>query len=396
MNMIDIWLQLTLLLTIAVVSHFAITRLGQPSVIGEVLVGIIIGPTLIGAIFPRLAFDPSLVSIFAQLGAIVLLFIVGLECNLREIYTKKSIAIALGGIVVPLLGGYALSILMGYDNITSIFMGVALVATSVGITAATLLQLGVINTPTAKQIIGAAVVDDVLAMIILAIAPSLATGSVDLLQVFILVVAASSFILMAMLWAPKICKLIELVEEAGVRRRVLHSGFMLALAITFLYAFMAEQLGISAIVGAFIAGTTFSGVKFKKEFQAGSSTLAAVFTPIFFISLGVVVNVWALTTATLIFSVLLILMAIGTKLIGCGLVARLSGYSSHDSIIIGAGMIPRGEVAMIIAVYGISIGLIDTSLYTIAVMMALVTTLVTPPALKYLYKKHKQEAGSAT
>jgi Kef-type K+ transport system membrane component KefB len=394
--MIDIWLQLTLLLSIAVVSHFAITRLGQPSVIGEVLVGIIIGPTLIGAIFPSLAFDPSLVSIFAQLGAIVLLFIVGLECDLREIYTKKSIAIALAGIVVPLLGGYALSILVGYDNITSIFMGVVLVATSVGITAATLLELGVINTPTAKQIIGAAVIDDILAMLILAISPSLATGSVDLMHVFILTVAALSFILMAILWSPRICKLIELVEDVGLKRGLQHSGFMLALAFTFLYAFLAEQIGISAIVGAFVAGTTFSGVKFKKEFHAGASTLSAVFTPIFFISLGVIVNVWELTTATLIFSILLILVAIGTKLIGCGLVARLSGYSSHDSIIIGAGMIPRGEVAMIIAVYGISIGIINTSLYTIAVMMALVTTLVTPPALKYLYKKHKHETRRET
>lgn len=384
----NIWLQLTLLLTIAVASHFLVNRFRQPTVMGEVIVGIIIGPTLVGYLFPTIIFNAELVTTFSQLGAILLLFIVGLESNFKQIYSIKSIMIALGGVILPLLGGLLLAFLFGYNFIEAIFIGVILVSTSVGVTAATLLEYGAMETQTAKQIIGAAVVDDIIGMVTLAVVQSTASETFMVWQIFIIVISAVAFLAIALLLSSWISRVIENVEIASLRRGVKYSGFTLALAIAFLYSFIAQQLGISAIVGSFIAGTTFSRIVYHEEFKTGSRMLSAIFTPIFFISLGILVNLRELNLSVIIFGIALIIIAIATKIVGSGLIAKLFHYSSRDSLIIGIGMIPRGEVAMIIAVYGITSGIIQIPLYSVAVLTALITTIVTPPLISHFYKKN--------
>ncbi|MCK5548243.1 MAG: cation:proton antiporter, partial [Thermoplasmata archaeon] len=213
----EIWLQLTLILAIAVFSHFLISRFKQPMVIGEILIGIILGPTIIGSLLGFLFFPGDVVHLFnfetievlASIGAIVLLFIIGLECDIREIYTKKSVAIALGGILAPWLLGYGVSVLLLPQQVvadypaTALFIGAALVATSIAVTASVLAEMNLLNSNVAKLILGAAVIDDILGMIVLSIAAGSTGGAFVLagiavefsVYVLYLIIAASAFII---------------------------------------------------------------------------------------------------------------------------------------------------------------------------------------------------------
>jgi Kef-type K+ transport system membrane component KefB len=370
----DIWFQLTLLLAIAMISHFLISRFRQPMVIGEILLGIVLGPTIIGFILGALFFSGDVVLFFnfetieilAGIGAIVLLFIIGLECDIREIYTKKSVAIAIGGIIVPWVLGYFISVLLlpaevvqGYPA-TAIFIGTALVATSIAVTASVLAEMKLIDSSVAKAILGAAVVDDILGMIVLSISAgvsgvdiSILGFSVDLsVYVIYLIVIATLFIVIGVfIGARYFGRFVTYVQKKGEERNIMHSGFVMALVITFLYAFISESIGISAIVGAFVAGTMFSGIAFKRRLEEGASFLSAVFVPIFFISLGLLVDFHALYSepgtlvVLLLFGVILTIVAILSKVIGCGIPAWLYKSSAKESFAIGVGMSPRLEVA---------------------------------------------------
>jgi Kef-type K+ transport system membrane component KefB len=412
----DIWFQLTLILAIAVISHFIISKFKQPMVIGEIIIGIILGPTIIGFIlgyffFPGnvvLFFDVETIELLASIGAIVLLFIIGLECDVREIYTKKSIAIGLGGIIVPFILGYFVSVLLLPSTVTAgfpataIFIGAALVATSIAITASVLAEMGLLDSKVAKAILGAAVIDDILGMIVLSIAagmsgqsPAILGLSVDLsIYVVFLVLISSAFIVIGVFIGAKYFgKLVTYVQLKGDARRIKHAGFLAALAVTFLYAFISESIGISAIVGAFVAGTMFSGIALKKELNRGASYLGAMFIPIFFITLGLLVDFHELYSNLgdlgiyLTFGVILTLVAIISKVIGCGIPARLFKSSGRESFAIGVGMTPRLEVALVIALYGLSTGIIHSYIYSVIVLMGVLTALVTPPLLRIYLKK---------
>lgn len=383
------WLELMLLLTLAVVGHLIIVRLGQPMVIGELLIGIAIGPSLLGYVLDIQILDPDILTNFAELGAIILLFVVGLECDLREIYTKKNLAVAAGGVVIPWLSGFMIAILLGEDSITAIFLGVLLVATSVGVTAAVLLEMKLLDLRIAKTILGAAVIDDVLGMVILAIATGLSIGEFSASSFLFLTLAAVLFVSVgAYIGSKYLTKLILFVERKSKARGIELSGFLLALAITFLYAFIADLIGISAIVGAFVAGTMFSSISLKKEFHEGTKYLGAIFIPIFFISIGLLVDLR--NTFNYIFlGISLTVVAILSKLVGCGVPARAFEMSKKESLAVGVGMIPRGEVALIVALYGFTVGIINQALYSVSVLMVLLTTLIAPPLFRYIMAKEK-------
>ncbi len=397
----DVWFELTFLLLVSLLSSFVFSRLGQPKVIGYILVGVLVGPSALGIIVPQLdpithepvsaTGLPESVMFLAQLGSIVLLFMIGLECDLKEVYTRRSIAIALGGVILPWIAGFIVADTMGYGS-DAIFIGATLVATSVAITAGVTSELGMIGTPVAYAIVGAAVVDDVLGMVVLAISKNLSgTGGFDPGSISGILVAAVLFIVLgAWLGSRVLGKLVYNVQISGFRRKLPMSGFILVLTIAFLYSFIAELIGLSAIVGAFVAGTAFSGSAMRDGFRKGTMYLEALFVPLFFVSLGVMVDVGSIGDA-LWFAIVLTIVAVATKIAGCGIPARLMGLKDWDSLAVGVGMTPRLEIALIIAFIGRSTEIIDDQIFAVVVFMGIATSLFAPMLLKMTLKRGGHE-----
>lgn len=384
-----VWFELTFLLAVALGASFLLARFGQPKVIGYILVGVAIGPSWLEIIkIPEgeLSGLPASIAIMAELGAIILLFMIGLECDLKEIYTRRSISIALGGVLLPWGAGFALAYPFGFGE-DAVFIGATLVATSVAITASVISQMGLIGTKVAYAIIGAAVVDDVLGMVVLGIAQGVVVGDLDILGVVLLTIGAAVFVVVGAWFGSKfLIKLVFNVQISGYRRKMPMSGFTLALAITFMYAFIAEIIGISAIVGAFVAGTVFSSCALRDGFRKGTQYLEALFVPLFFVSLGTVVDVRAMWDV-IVFGLALTAVAIATKMVGCGIPAWLTGMGKWDSLAVGIGMSPRLEIAIVIAYYGLSRGIIGADVYSVVVFMGLVTALMTPSLFKFALKR---------
>jgi Na+:H+ antiporter len=379
------------LLTVAIASSFLFARFKQPKILGQLVVGIVIGPSVLGLISVGGTDTGDMVEQLANLGAILLLFMIGLECDMREIYTKRSILIATGGVIVPWICGFALAEFMlpapgtGYDRFAqSVFIGAALVATSVAITAGVLREMGLIGSDTAKILLGAAVVDDVLGMIVLAVSTGAATGGgLNYENLIGLIIASVLFVSLGGYFGSKIAtRVISKVQLRGMLHGIEESGFLLALCLAFLYAVIAEAIGISAIVGAFVAGTSFARCDFRENFRKNISVLEWVFAPIFFVSLGILVNLGGISGKAWVFAIVLTGVAFAAKVVGCGVPARLLGLSKKDSMAIGIGMAPRMEVAMVIALYGLTVGIITAEVYAVIVLMALLTTLFTPSMLK--------------
>ena len=391
----NLWFQLTLLIALAMVSSMVFTRLGLPKVVGQIALGIIIGPSLLGIVSADQGDTGELVTVFAGFGAIIMLFLIGLECDIKEIYTRKNIVIAIGGISLPWVAGFLLAWFMlpepgaDYDRFNeSIFIGTALVATSVAITAGVLKEMGVIGTGVAKTILGAAVVDDVLGMVVLAITAGVATGEgLDPVGFFWIVLAAVLFVGLGSFVGMKfMVKVIGRVEKYGIAKGMKESGFLLALAFAFLYAFISEEIGISAIVGAFIAGTSFSRCEYRKQFMEGIVFLEWVFAPIFFLSLGIIVDISLLPIEMWIFAGLLAVVAMLSKLVGGGVPAKLFGMSRRESVSIGLGLAARLEVAMIIALYGWNAKIIGNQVYSAIIIMGVISVLVAPTLLRVVVK----------
>ena len=391
----DIWFQMAFLLVTALISNFLFKKLGLPKILGLIVLGILIGPSALGAVALEAGDPTSLLSLLAGFGAIVVLFMIGLEFEIREIYTKKNVLVAIGGIALPWLGGFFIADLMlsdpGGDFLKfnqSIFVGTALVATSVAISATVLKELGILSSRVGKTILGAAIVDDVLGMLVLAMSTGVATeGGIDLNELGKAAIAAILFVGLGTYIGTKfVTKVISKVEKKGIELGLGESGFMLAVAFAFLYAFISEIIGISLIVGAFIAGTSFSRSEYRKQFMQGIAFLEWAFAPIFFVSLGVLVDVrlpldiWA-------FALVLSAVAILSKVLGGGIPARLFGMTRVESVSVGLGMSPRLEVAMVIALYGYNNFIITAQVYSVIVLAGLVTVLVCPPLLRGIVKK---------
>jgi Kef-type K+ transport system membrane component KefB len=392
----DVWFELTFLLAVSLFAAFLFTRFGQPKVIGYIVIGIIIGPSVLKIIEVKnetfdvvnvgevLVEDP--VMILAQLGALVLLFMIGLECDLKEVYTRKSIMIALGGVIIPWVAGFGTALLFGFSA-EAVFIGATLVATSVAVTASVISELGLIGTPVAYAIVGAAVVDDILGMVVLGISKGLSSGQVDAFGIGFLIVGAVLFVTVgAYVGSRFLAKLVFDVQVSGYRRKMPMSGFILVLAIVFLYSFVAELIQISGIVGAFVAGTAFSGSALRDSFRKGTQYLEALFVPLFFVTLGTSVVAGSLSE-NILFAIILTAVAFASKIAGCAIPAKYAGMSKWDAISVGVGMTPRLEIAFIIAYYGLTSGIIENNVYSVVVFMGIVTALITPPVLKRTLKR---------
>lgn len=399
----DMWFKLTLILAVALASNFLFSRFGQPRIIGQILIGVIIGPSLLGLITPvesipgveagNILAQLTEVGTLATLGAIVLLFMIGLECNMREIYTKRSVIVATFGVLLPWVSGFILADLLlpnpesGTKFAQSVIIGASLVATSVAITAGVMKEMGIIGSRPAKVILGAAVVDDILGMIVLAISTELASEiGIDVLSLAWIMIAAVLFVVVgAFIGSKYVSKLIDAVDRKGTLHGMPGSGFLAALMFAFLYAFIGEMIGVSAIVGAFVAGTSFASCEHGQKFRMNAELLSWVLAPIFFISCGILVNI-VLPLEIWIFALVLTVVAVLTKLIGCGIPARALGLSNRESVAVGIGMIPRMEIAIFIALYALGKGIITQDVYSIIVLMGLLTALVAPPLLKRVMK----------
>jgi len=373
-------MQMSLLLFTALGGYLFSSWIRQPGVVGQIILGLIIGPSVLGWVTYT-----DFVSNVATLGAVILLFVTGLEFKPREIISARYAVIALLGVIVPWLGGYALALAFGFPHSKAILLGVALTATSIAITADVLRELGKLHTDTAKAIIGAAILDDILALLALSVATQVSVGELSFVAVSESVVAAILFLLGGAILGIKVfSRLIARVDESPFASKYPDFVFAAVMMIAFLYAMVAEMIGLSAIVGAFVAGVSLEAVTLKnsRSFKEGAEYLRIVFGSIFFISLGVLADISAFTAELIGFTLALTVMAVVTKLLGCGLPAWMMGMPARESIVVGVGMIPRGEVAMIVALIALQSGAIAQPAYVAIVLMSLLTTLLVPFLLR--------------
>ncbi|MDP2743930.1 MAG: cation:proton antiporter [Dehalococcoidia bacterium] len=377
---------MSLLMFVALGGYLIAYRINQSAVVGIILVGIMVGPSLFGLITYT-----DFVSSLAHLGAVVLLFTIGLEFQITQIAKIKYFLIAMAGIIVPWLGGFYLASAFGFDFKAALFIGTALTATSIAITANVLREMGKLQTTAARAIIGAAVIDDVLALLALSLSEGIASGTLSLLPILAMTGKAVGFVVVgALVGKLFLGRLIVRLDTTRIARKYPESIFIFAIMVAFLYALLAELVGLSAIVGSFLAGVAFAGIKLKQGhiFKEGAEHLQIIFASIFFISLGVLMDLHVITLSLLGFIIALSAVAIVTKVIGCGVLARLQGMNIRDSLIIGTGMTPRGEVAMIVALIGLNQGLILQDTYAALILMSLLTTVIPPLILRnWLFKR---------
>jgi Kef-type K+ transport system membrane component KefB len=373
--------QISLLLFVALAGYLIASKINQSAIIWEILIGVFIGPSVLGIMTYT-----SVIQSLAQLGAIFLLFVVGLEFKIQEIFNIKYGIIALIGVVVPWVCGYGLAGFFGFDFISAVFVGTALTATSVAITANVLKEMGKLRTEAAKAIIGAAVIDDVLGLLVLSLSIQLTSGTIDYMTLTILILKAAVFMVAgAYIGHVYLSKAIERFDATKLAGKFPETVFIFAIMIAFLYAMIAESIGLSAIVGAFLAGVAITGVSIKrgKNFKEGAEYLQIIFATIFFVSLGILADLHALSINTLWFLLCLISIAFVTKIVGCYIGARLGKMNHKNSLVVGLGMTPRGEVAMIVALIGLNLGIIHQDIYVSLILMSLLTTVFVPIVLRY-------------
>ena len=358
-------------------------RIGQPGLVGEIVAGVLIGPSVLGLV--ELS---ETLEVFAELGVVFLLFWVGLETRLSDLREVGRVATLVGllGVSIPFVGGFGFGLAIGEDTTTSIFVAAALVATSVGITSAVLIGLGMLHTRPARTILGAAVIDDIVAMVLLAVAVGIGeSGSVDLVEILIVVAIAVSFVAFIALGGTQAARRWPKVLEAPAFSA---SPLLPAVILCLGLAAFAAQIGLAAIIGAFLAGMIVAETENRVPIEREVEPLYA-FSPFFFVAIGLQVvlgSIADLETIGLLAGVTV--LAAATKFAGAWLGARSLG--SRDAAIVGVGMVPRGEVGIIVAGIGEAAGVIDEQLFAVIVGMSIVTTLIVPPVLRRL-----SDAGEA-
>lgn len=379
-------LQLAIILVAAKIAGSISVRLGQPSVLGKLLIGIVLGPSVLG-----LVTETETLTAFSQIGVILLMFIAGLETDLNEFKRtgKASTFVGLGGIIVPLVIGYFAGVIMDLTSFQSWFLGLLLSATSVSISVQALKEMNQLKSPEGTAILGAAVIDDVVVIIALAFLMSFAGGEVDLTIVIlkkVLFFAGAIFVG----W-----KVVPWFLKKFASLKVTETVISAALIICFVYAYLAEYTGVAAIIGAYIAGVAIGVTGYKHEVFEKVETIGySIFVPVFFTSIGITAQFSGIMNHLGLIVVLSIL-AILTKLVGAAVGAKLAGFGWNSSLGIGAAMVSRGEVALILAAIGLESKLLSEDLFAVLVVVILVTTIVTPPMMKWFFTSNKRRKSAA-
>lgn len=374
----EIILQLIIILIASKLFGSLSVRIGQPAVLGKLLVGIVLGPSLLGWITPSDTLD-----ILSQIGVILLMFIAGIETDIDEFKRtgKSATFVGFGGIILPLALGAVAGFVLGMNTFEAIFLGLLLSATSVSISVQALKELDQLKTPAGTTILGAAVIDDVVVIIALAFLMSFSGGDVNLSLVIIQKVA---FFVGAILVAWKV---VPFFLRIFSKLKVTETLVTASLIICFAFAYVAELAGVAAIIGAYIAGVAISATDVQfKVLQKVETISYSVFVPIFFTSIGLMAEFSGiLDHLTLI--IVLSILAILTKLFGAAAGAKLTGFDWKNSLGIGSAMVSRGEVALILAAIGLEASLLSQDLFAAMIVVVLVTTIVTPPMMKIFFKK---------
>ncbi len=356
-------------------------KVNLPQVVGALLAGLLLGPTVFNIIS-----GSELINVLAELGVILLMFTAGMETDLQQLKKtwKASLLIALIGILLPLFGGIFLAQYYGEGILQCIFIGVILTATSVSITVETLQEMNKLKTPTGTAILGAAVIDDILGIIILSVITAISKEhSFSASIVFVLLLKIVGFFIFALICGFVIIKWFKKISMTVGN---VHRLSIFALAFCLFLSFVSEQFGIADITGAYIAGLIISNSKAESYIESRTMVLSYMFfSPIFFASIGLKTVLSHFNSNIMMFTLLLLIIAVATKIIGCGLGAKLSKFSGKESLQIGVGMVSRGEVALIVADKGILVGLMNPVLFSGVVVMVIITTLITPILLKKVY-----------
>ncbi len=376
-------------------------KLKQPGVSGELIAGMMIGPFVAGLISQQLfgvsyyinpdAPAGQFMSVLADIGIITLMFLAGLSIDVGELKKsgKPAALVAATGVVVAFVLGFGAASIFGWSPLEAAFAGGILVATSVGITVRTLMDAHRLHTRVGMTILGAAVIDDVLGIIILSVLSGLAYGGLSLLGLSEnLFLMALFFILVIMIGFKVGPRIVTYVS----RFRVEEITLSVALAMVFLIAALAEMVSVAAITGAFLAGLVISKAPVAGSLRAKVSTIGYGFLiPLFFVEMGVRTDFGALAGVGGLLALVFLGIAMFDKIVGCGLGALLSGFGTKDSIRVGVGMMPRAEVALVMAAIGVKAGVVGDALLSMTVMIVLVTSLVTPVLVKIAFKGAPQE-----
>lgn len=374
-------------------------RIHMPQVVGALVAGLLLGP----AVFNIIQYT-DFIHQMSEIGVIVLMFCAGLETDIDELKRsgKASFIIALAGVVIPLIGGFGVAWFFNRPGMiessasTSIFLqnmfiGVILTATSVSITVETLKEMGKLNTQAGNAILGAAIIDDILGIIALTMITSMADSSVNIWVVLLKIVGFLVFIAAGGLLLHRAFKYWVEQYKRDMRRFVI-----VAFVICLLMAYAAEEFfGVADITGAFFAGLIITKTTKTNYVARRFDTLSYILlSPIFFASVGLQVELPAMSTTIVLFAVILVVVAILTKVVGCGLGAKVCGYSNKNAVRIGAGMISRGEVALIVAAKGNAVGLMSAALLGPVVIVVVITTIIAPVFLKLSFSSSKKNIAA--
>lgn len=393
-------LDLALILLSTKVFGLITRRVKLPQVVGALLAGLILGPACIGILH-----QTDFIYQVSEIGVIVLMFCAGLETDIDELKKsgKASFVIALLGVIVPLLGGFAVAAYFNRPGmieptadvnviLQNVFIGVILTATSVSISVETLKEMGKLNTKAGNAILGAAIIDDILGIVALTIITSLADSSVNVAMVFIKIIGFFIFVGVG-------GYLLHVVFQKWVKgyERDLQRFVILAFVICLLFSYCAEEFfGVADITGAFFAGLIITKTTHTNYIARRFGILSYILlSPVFFANIGLQVNLPSMSPMIIGFAVALVVIAVLTKVVGCGVGAKLCKYSNKDCIRIGAGMVSRGEVALIVAAKGNAIGLISADLMGPIVIVVVITTIISPILLKMTFseKDNKDESS---
>lgn len=354
-------------------------RLRQPAIVGQILAGVVVGPAVLGWVHPN-----ELLHTLAELGVMFLLFTVGLHTRASELKEAGGAAtmVAISGVVVPLGAGWGILTVASHSQVEAFFLGAAMVATSVGITAQVLQSGGYLHLRASQLILAAAVIDDVLGLLVLAAVSGMAKGTINWTEILLTAAVAIAFVVFVVQFGARAAE--KIIPRVRQSMQAAEGDFAIAISLLFALALLSIYAGVAAIIGAFLAGMMLSSTTHdrSKLLIHGATELLV---PFFLVSIGLNLNpaVFA-NSSTLILAFIVLTAAVFSKLVGCGLAAWQFGKT--DAFRIGVGMVPRGEVGMVVAQVGLGMGVISAPVYAVTVFMAVATTMVAPPLLAWAYR----------
>jgi Kef-type K+ transport system membrane component KefB len=383
----SVLLALFLIVAAAKIMAEAFERLRQPAVVGEILAGVVIGPSLLGWVQPS-----ELIGILAEVGVIFLLFTVGLETKPQDIFRvgKRALLVAVLGVAFPFVAGFAIAEVWGGSFVESMFIGAALVATSVGITARVLGSMGLLDKETARIILGAAVIDDILGLIILSVVSGIGNGGITATGIVKTAGLAIVFTIVAGLLGSKaMTRLAPAVDRLRVNKPFFNIGIILCLGLSV----VSIYFGVAAIIGAFLAGMALAeATEENRKMHQLTAGVTEFLVPFFLVNIGMQLNLALFSDMSVVsFAIVVTLIAVVTKFIGGGLGAW--GMPRREMGQVGVGMIPRGEVGIVVAQIGLGMGAISDKFFAAVLFMAVSTTLIAPPLIKLFYSRDEDKDG---